>query len=315
MKTDAAQILRNAARHNQNTQEKIMFTLSCESTVDLNLHYLNKRQIPAISYCYTVDGKDYPDDMRASNGLALFYNQLGSGKQPTTSLINVERYKEFFRPLLQKGDLLHLAFSSALSNSVVNALKAADELQEEFPQRKIYVVDTTCACVGFGMFVDCLADLRDEGKTIDELHRFALENRTKVHHIFYSTTLTYFRRSGRVSSAAALIGNILRICPVMHTDVNGKIIPIAKSISESKAVSRMLEEIGKSISDGADYCGKLWLGHSDYISSANKIAAQLRTAYPKADIRIFDIGPVIAAHCGPGTVFACYWGDERIPAK
>lgn len=292
-----------------------MYTISCESTVDLNVDILNKRQIPFIPYFYTVDGVDYFDDLRAGNGLAIFYSQLAADKRPTTSLINVERYKEFFRPLLQKGDLLHVAFSSALSNSVVNALNAAEELKAEFPERKIYVLDTTCACVGYGLFVDCLADLRDEGKTIDEVYRWAFENRTKLHHMFYSTTLTYFRRSGRVSSAFALIGNILRICPVMHTDVNGKIIPLAKSISEAKAAAKMSEYIVETIRDGRDYDGKLWIGHSDYISSATKFAARLKEIFPKADIRIFDIGPVIASHCGPGTVFVTYWGDERVPAK
>ena len=292
-----------------------MYTISCESTVDLNADLLKKRDLPAIPYCYTVDGTEYPDDMRAGNGLAVFYSQLAADKHPTTSLINVERYKEFFRPLLQKGDLLHLAFSSALSNSVVNALSAAEEMKSEFPDRKIYVLDTTCACVGFGMLADCLADMRDEGKTIEETYEWALKNRTKLHHMFYSTTLTYFRRSGRVSSAAALIGNILRICPVMHTDVSGKIVPIAKSISEIKAANRMLDEVAATIQNGSDYDGKLWVGHSDYISSANKFAARLKEQYPKADVRIFDIGPVVAAHCGPGTVFVCYWGSERPPVK
>lgn len=288
-----------------------MYTLSCESTVDLNLKHLVDRNIPVISYAYTVDGVDYPDDLRAGNGLAILYNQFAQGKHPTTSLINVEKYKDFFRPLLEKGDLLHLAFSSALSNSVVNALNAAEELKEEFPDRKIYVLDTTCACVGFGLFVDDVADLRDQGKTIEEAYQWALENRTKVHHIFYSTTLTYFRKSGRVSSIAAFVGNILHINPIMNTDINGKIVPVGKSLSESKAIAKMLEQIAKTIRDGSDYNGKLWLGHSDYISSANRVKDQLTQIYPKADVRLFDIGPVIAAHCGPGTVFACYWGTER----
>lgn len=291
--------------------ELAMYTISCESTADLDLKYLTKRQIPVIAYAYTVDGKEFFDDMHQGNGLALFYNQLAAGKQPTTSLINTERYKDFFRPLLEKGDLLHLSFSSALSNSVVNALRAAEELQEEFPERKIFVLDTTCACAGLGLFTDCLADLRDEGKTIDEVYRWAFDNRTKVHHLFYSTTLTYFRRSGRVSGAMALIGNILRICPIMHTNVNGKIVPIAKSVSEKKAIARFLEEISKNIRDGADYDGKLWLGHTDYLGAAKGIVEQLKQLYPKADVRLFDIDPVIASHCGPGTVFASYWGESR----
>lgn len=295
-----------------NSSEKIMFTLSTESTVDLTKEHLDKRGIPAICYTYTFDGEDFDDDMRQTNGLAIFYNKLISGQHPTTSQINVEKYKEYFRPLLQKGDLLHIAFSSALSNSVFNAQKAGAELQSEFPDRKIYVVDSTCACVGQGLLVDTLADKRDAGADIDELYQWTEQNKTKLQHLFYSTTLTYFKRSGRVSTITALIGNILRICPVMHTNQSGKIVPVAKSISETKAVSRLLEQIAKTIDNGAEYSGKLWLGHSDYISSANKVISQLKNSYPKADIRLFDIGPVIASHCGPGTVFVSYWGQERI---
>lgn len=288
-----------------------MYTISCESTADLTLQHMTKRDIPTIAYTYTIDGQEYVDDMREGNGLALFYNQLAAGKSSVTSLINVERYKEFFRPLLEKGDLLHVVFSSALSNSVVNALNAAEQLQQEYPDRKFYVLDSTCACVGLGMFADCLADLRDSGRTLDEVYHWALENRTKLHHMFYSTTLSYFRKSGRVSAISALVGNLLHICPVMHTDINGRIVPVARCMSEKKAVGRMLEEIAKTIVNGADYDGKLWLGHSDYISAANNVIAKLQTAYPKADIRLYDIGPVIASHCGPGTVFVCYWGSER----
>ena len=131
-----------------------MFTLSCESTTDLTLNHFNKRGISALPYTYTVDGVEYADDMREGNGLAIFYNHLIAGKRPTTSLINVEKYAAFFRPLLEKGDLLHVAFGSGLSQSASNAILAAEKLKEEFPERKIYVVDSLCACVGYGLFVD-----------------------------------------------------------------------------------------------------------------------------------------------------------------
>ena len=128
-----------------------MFTLSCESTADLPLDYLTKRNIPALAYTYTFDGVEYHDDMRSGNGLTIFYNNLIAGKMPTTSLINVERYMEFFRAILDKGDLLHICFSSGLSQSVNNAMNAAELLKQEYPQRKIYVVDSLCACVGYGL--------------------------------------------------------------------------------------------------------------------------------------------------------------------
>ena len=125
-----------------------MFTLSCESTVDLTLDYLTKRNVAALAYTYTVDGVEYTDDMRAGNGLALFYNQIVAGKMPSTSLINTDRYVEFFRTILKTSDLLHVCFGSGLSNSASNAVKAAELLKIEFPKRKIYIVDSLCSSVG-----------------------------------------------------------------------------------------------------------------------------------------------------------------------
>ena len=289
-----------------------MFTLSCESTTDLTLKHWTDRNVPVLPYTYTVDGVEYFDDMREGNGLALFYNQLAMGKHPATSLINVERYVEFFRPLLKQGDLLHIAFSSTLSHSCQNAILAAEALKAEFPNRKIYVVDSLCACVGYGILVDTLADMRDKGKSIDCLCDWAMSNRLKVHHHFFSTTLTYFRRSGRLTGPAALIGNMLKLCPIVRLDGSGKMIAYTKVMSESKAISKILTEIEAVIEDGHDYSGKLWLAHSDYICCANKVLEELKQLYPKADLRIFDIGPVVASHCGPGTLSFYFIGSPRV---
>ena len=289
-----------------------MFILSCESTTDLTLQHFSKRHVPVLHYSYTVDNISYVDDMREGNGLAIFYNQLWANKRPTTSLINVEKYTEFFRLLLQQGDLLHVAFSGGLSQSAQNAKLAAEALKEEFPERKIYVVDSLCASVGFGLFVDVLADMRDTGKDIEEVYEWAMANRLRVNHQFFSTTLTYFRRSGRISGPAALIGNMLKLCPIMRLDANGKIVAYAKVMSESKAITKTLDEIAQQIDNGQDYDGKLWIGHSNYVSTANRILEELKISYPKADIRIFDIGPVIATHCGPGTLAVFFLGNDRV---
>ena len=289
-----------------------MYTISCESTVDLDLRYLNKRNISTIAHSYVLDGINYPDDMRNGASLAVLYNQIASGKSPRSLPISVEHYTEYFRPLLQVGDLLHLTLASALSESVVNALNAAEQLQKEFPDRKIYIVDTTCASVGYGMLVDCLADLRDEGKTLDEVHDWVILNRTRVHQIFYSVSPRYLKRHADVS---CLKGRHLHrhSCLVMSTDSNGNILPMRKHRKETRAADSLLQDIGDNV--GGDYSGKLWLGHSDYISSAHAMATRLRKLYPNADIRTLDIDPVIASRCGPGTVLACYWGNERAVAK
>ena len=219
--------------------------------------------------------------------------------------------REYFRTLLEQGDLLHVCFGSGLSQSALNAAKAAEQLKKEFPKRKIYVVDSLCACIGYGIFVDCIADLRDEGKDIDFLYKWAQDNKLRVHHQFFSTTLTYFRRSGRISGPAAIFGNLLKLCPIMRLNNQGKIIAYAKVMSETKAIAKTLDEIAQTIECGSDYDGKLWIGHSNYISCATKVAELLKNAYPRADVKTFDIGPVIASHCGPGTLAVFYVGGER----
>ena len=207
---------------------------------------------------------------------------------------------------------MHVAFDSGLSNSVYNAFYAAEELKKEFPDRRIVVIDSTCGCLGYGILVDMLADMRDNGATFDEMYDWARDNKTKIHHQFFSTTLTYYRRSGRVSGPAATLGNILHLCPILRLNREGKIIAYAKTMGTTKAITKTLEEIAAHVQDGADYNGRMWIAHSDCIDTANKVLEQLKTIYAKADVRLFEIGPVIGSHCGAGTVAVYFMGDERI---
>lgn len=288
-----------------------MYILTCESTADLPISYLAQRQISVLPYTYCVDDVEYVDDMGEFNGRTNFYKLLKQGKRPTTSQINTERYKNFFRQQLSQGDLLHVAFDSGLSNSVYNAYYAAEELKKEFPKRRIVVIDSTCGCLGYGILVDTLADMRDGGASFDELFDFAKENRTKIHHQFFSTTLSYYRRSGRVSGPAATIGNILHVCPLLRLDKSGKIIAYAKTMGMTKAIAKTLEEVAAHVKSGADYNGRMWIAHSDCVETANKVVEQLKAQYPKADVQLFEIGPVIGSHCGAGTVAVYFYGDER----
>ncbi len=181
------------------------FILSCCSTVDLPYSYLESRYIPVLFYTYVVDGVTYDDDMgRDPQALPRFYQFLREGKLPQTSQINEAQYEEFFESLLQQGDVLHIAFTSGQSGSVHNAFLAADMLREKYPDRKLVVIDSLCSSSGYGLLVDTVADMRDAGATLDEAAQWVLDNRNKVHHQFFSTDMTQFRRTGRVSGAAAL---------------------------------------------------------------------------------------------------------------
>ena len=193
------------------------FTLSCCSTVDLPYSYMESRDIPVLFYTYVVDGVEYDDDMgRDPEALPRFYRFIQEGKLPQTSQINVATYTAFFEELLRKGDLLHIAFTSGQSGSVHNALLAAEELRQKYPDRKLIVIDSLCSSSGYGLLVDSAADMRDAGQSLDEVAQWVLDNRNRVHHQFFSSNMTQFRRTGRVSGAAATVATVLNICPIMR---------------------------------------------------------------------------------------------------
>ena len=292
------------------------FILSCESTVDLPYSYVSGRNMPVLFYSYLIDGQEYPDDMgRDPEVLPRFYRFLEEGKMPSTSQTNVFKYREFFTELLKQGNVLHIAFGSGMTPSVKNAMAAADELRKDFPNRKIIVVDSLCSSSGYGLLVDEAADMRDRGCTMEEIEQWLLDNRQKVHHQFFSTDLKYFRRSGRVSGATATIGSILNICPIMRLDDTGHIIAYDKVRGKKRAIQRTIQEMEKHAENGLQYSGKCWICHSNCLADAQETKEVIRQKFPNIseDIRICDIGTIIASHCGPGTVAVFFFGDERAP--
>lgn len=292
------------------------FRLSCESTVDLPFSYVHGRDLPVLFYNYSVDGVEYVDDMgRDPEALPRFYRFLEEGKLPSTSQLNMVQYIDFFEPLLQKGDLLHIAFGSGMTNSVTNALQAAEVLREKYPDRRLTVIDSLCSSSGYGLLVDSAADLRDEGRTMEETEAWVMGMRNRVHHQFFSTDLKFFRRSGRVSGAAATVGAILNICPIMRLDDKGSIIAYDKVRGKKNAVARTIDTMEAHAAGGAEYADKCFICHSNCLAEALATKEALRERFPhiKGDIRVNDIGTIIASHSGPGTVAVFFFGDERKP--
>lgn len=292
------------------------FILTCASTVDLPYSYMQERDIPVIFYTYIVDGKEYVDDMgRDPLALSHFYGFLDEGKIPATSQINVYRYVKFFEEQMQHGDVLHIGFGTGMTASVKNAMAAADMLREKYPDRKIVVIDSLCSSSGYGMLVDTAADMWDRGCTLVETEQWVMENRQNIHHQFFSTDLKYYRQSGRMTGATAMLASILGICPIMRLDDMGRIIAYDKVRGKSAAVRKTLDVMEEHANGGLNYNGKCWICHSNCITEAErtKAALQKRFQHIAGDIRICDIGTIIASHCGPGTVAVFFFGDKRAP--
>ncbi len=288
------------------------FQLSCESTVDMPYSYITGRDISVTFYTYTVDGEVFVDDMgRDPEALPKFHRMLKEGKMPSTSQINHYTYLEYFEELLQKGDVLHLAFGRGMSASVVNAQNAANELREKYPDKKLIVVDTLASASGYGMLVDYAADMRDAGSTMEEIEAWVLENRLNLHHQIYATDLFHLKRGGRVSGPAAMLGTILGICPIMRLNAEGSIFAYGKVRSKKKAMIETVKAMEEHAQNGYDYSGKCFICHADCLDDANTVKAMIEEKFKNVDVKIFDIGTIIAAHTGQGTLALFFMGDDR----
>ncbi len=290
------------------------FQLSCESTVDLSYDYVTSKNVSVLFYTYTINGIEYLDNMgRSKNNQNIFYQLIEAGNLPKTSQINEYKYYDYFEKLLLKGDVFHLAFGTGMTPSYYNALKAAEMLKEKYPDRKLIIVDSLCSSGGYGMMLDYCIDLKEKGKSIEELENWVIEKRNHLHHQFFSTNLKYFRLSGRVSGGTAIVGSILKICPLMRLNKEGKIIAYDKVRLVKNAIKRLIEDVLETIDNQENYDGKFFLYHSNCLDLASETKTQLEDALPclKNKIVVLDIGCIIASHCGKGTVAVSYLGKTR----
>ncbi|MBQ2709596.1 MAG: DegV family protein [Clostridia bacterium] len=290
------------------------YVLSCCSTADLSHEHFESRNIAYICFHYTMDGVERPDDLGKTMPFDEFYAAMVAGADTKTSQVTIGEYTEYFEKFLAEGkDILHLSLSSGISGSYNSACNAAKALAEKYPERKIRVIDSLAASSGYGLLMDKLADLRDEGKSLDEVGDWAEENKLKLHHWFFSSDLTFFVKGGRVSKTAGAIGGILGICPLLNVDVNGKLIPREKIRPKKKVINRIVEVMKEHADDGLDYSGKCFISNSDCIEDARAVADLVEAAFPKMNgkVLINSIGTTIGSHTGPGTVALFYWGDAR----
>ena len=223
------------------------YALTCCSTADLTREHFAARDIQYVCFHFTLNGETYPDDLGQSIPFPIFYQAMANGAETSTSQVNISEYLDFFTPILESGkDILHVCLSSGLSGSYNSASSAALIAREQFPDRKIHIVDSLGASSGYGLIMETLADLRDEGMDIDTLHQWIEENKLRMNHWFFSTDLTFYVKGGRVSKAAGFIGGVLGICPLLNMDEQGHLIPRAKIRSKKKVIQEMLTQIGRA---------------------------------------------------------------------
>lgn len=290
------------------------YVLSCCSTADMTAEHFAKRDISYICFHFSLNNVQYADDLGISYPYPDFYKAMADGGQTKTSQPNKGEFVEYFEPFLKEGkDILHVTLSSGISGAYNSACAAQQELSEAYPDRKIYIVDSLGASGGYGFLVDAMSRKRDEGMTIDELRDWAVANRLKVHHWFFSTDLTFYVKGGRISKASGWFGTVLNICPLLDMDDAGHLIPRFKIRGKKNVIKEIVKKMEENAEGGLDYSGRCSITHSDCIEDARAVASLIESRFDKLDgkVDINWVGTTIGSHTGPGTVALYFWGGER----
>ena len=290
------------------------FILCCSSTADLSQQEFDARDIRYIYFHYSIDGQQMNDDLGKSMPFDQFYERMLHGAETSTSQINAGEYEAFWETFLKDGkDVLHVTLSSGISGSYNSAIIARDMLKDKYPDRVIRVVDGLGASSGYGLLMDKLADLRDEGMSINEVADWAEAHRLEVQHWFFSTDLTFYIKGGRISKTAGFVGTLMKICPLLNVDHNGKLVARAKVRSKHKVIKEIVNRMVDNADGGLDYSGKCFLSHSYCLEDAQAVAELIKASFTKlsGEPVIHDIGTTIGSHTGPGTVALFFWGKKR----
>lgn len=285
------------------------YILLTDSGTDFTAELKNELDVVQLELTIIVDGEDPKPNNEVDN--KELYAMLRDKKKATTSAINIEDFKNAMRPYLEEGkDILYLGFSSGLSSTYNAGRVACEELSEEYPDRKLYAVDTLCASLGQGLLVYYAAKMRLDGKSIEEVRDFAENNKLRLCHWFTVDDLFFLKRGGRVSAATAVLGTVLGIKPIMHVDNNGKLIKKGTARGRKASIDNLCEKAKASTIDEKE---KLvaFISHGDCEEDAKYLAEKVKREVGFKEVVIGYVGSVIGSHSGPGTLALFYLGTER----
>ena len=286
------------------------YVLMTDSDSDLPYDLKVQYDIPVVNMPYCLDGKEYFDDLGQTVDPKTFYDKMRAGATPTTSALNEEVYHEYFEPILASGkDLLFIAFSSQLSGTIQAVYATQKDLLKKYPGRKFIVVDTLAISAPQAILVLKAHEMYREGKTLEEVAWWLEDNKLRAQAWFTVDDLKYLKRGGRVSPAAAAIGTMIDLKPILVENQEGKLASIANVRGRRKAVNYIIERAVENVEDQKEALGIIL--HGDCMDEAEALKAQLQEKLPEMDILIRPVGPVIGAHAGPGTLAFCFLGKRR----
>lgn len=289
-----------------------MFKLVTDNMADLPREYLREHNVDFMALSYILDGEEYGKERELD--YKDFYGMMRNGKMPTTSQVNPEEAKAFFEECIKENaQILYIAFSSGLSGTFNSGRIAAEEIMEEHPDVKIAVIDSLAASLGEGLLVHKAVKLRDQGKTLEETVEWLESHRLNLVHAFTVDDLFHLHRGGRVSKTAAILGTLVSIKPKLHVDDEGHLILIGKVRGRRKSldslVDYMEEKMGSWMQENKeDY---VFISHGDALEDAEYVKKRIQERFGMEHFLINNVGPVIGAHSGPGTIALFFMGESR----
>ena len=286
------------------------YVFMTDSDSDLPYDIADARGIPVVKMPYALDGVEYLDDNGRTNDPHEFFEKMRAGSAPVTSLLPTESYLEYFEPILKEKDLLFIAFSSQMSATIKNIYEARDILLKKYPERKFIVCDTMLISGPMTLLLLRAHDLYLKGASMEEVAKFVEERR--FHFLTWLTVddLKYLKRGGRISSTSALFGTMLDIKPLISLGKCGKMVSVGKVRGRKQALRTVVDKVAENIE--APENQELIILHGDVPEEAQRLHDVLLERIPGIKgIRIQAIGPVIGAHCGPGTLAVCFEGREN----
>ncbi len=289
-------------------KDYVIFTDSC---ADLSPEMFEELEVRVQSMRYQLNGREY---LYAADkeqlGLHEYYEQLRHGGTASTSQVNQIDYMDTFTPVLsEEKDILYICFSGGLSGTVDSARLAASELEEQFPARTVRVVDSLAASMGQGLLVWHASKLRAQGKSLHEVADWVEANKLHLVHWFTVDDLNFLKRGGRVSGAAAFVGTVLNIKPLLHVDDFGHLSAVYNVRGRKKSLLAMVDEMEKTVCDPQNQT--IFISNGDCAEDALFLADEIRRRFRVKEIRINYIGPIVGGHSGPGTVALFFLGSDR----
>ena len=288
---------------------EMTYVFMTDSDSDLPYHLKAEYDIPVVYMPYALNGKEYFDDLGQTLDHKSYFDAMRSGANPVTSALNEESYLEYFEPVLQSGkDLLFVAFSSKLSCTLQAAQAARKKLLEKYPDRKITIVDTLSISGPMTLLVLKSHEMYRAGKSMEEVADWLENNKLRSQAYFTVDDLKYLKRRGRMSGAAAAVGTMLDLKPIIIEASDGTLQAGEKIRGRKKALAYIVDAMMKAEPDPAE--SPILILNADAPEDAERVKASIEQKLPGASIMIEHVGPVIGAHAGPGTVALCFIGKK-----